>query len=72
MRFSFQANPSRVVFGAGALHQLPAEIERLGASRALVLCTPGQHAMGEQVAALLGSRAAGVCAQAVMHVPMEA
>jgi len=69
--FTFQANPSRVVFGAGALQQLPAEIERLGATRALVLCTPEQRASADHVVALLGARAAGVFAQAVMHVPIE-
>ena len=30
--FVYQANPARVIFGAGALQQLPAEIERLGAT----------------------------------------
>jgi len=69
--FVYQANPARVVFGAGALQQLPAEIDRLGARRALVLCTPGQAAAAEQVAALLGGRAAGIFAKAVMHVPIE-
>lgn len=70
--FSYQSNPSRVVFGAGALQQLPAEIERLGAKRALVLSTPEQVAAAERVAALLGERAAGVFPRAVMHVPIEA
>ena len=69
--FTYQANPARVVFGAGSLQQLPAELERLGARRALVLCTPGQAAAGARVAALLGERAAGVFAKAAMHVPME-
>jgi alcohol dehydrogenase class IV len=69
--FVYQAQPARVVFGAGALQQLPAEIDRLGARRALVLCTPGQAAAAERVAALLGARAAGVFAKAVMHVPIE-
>ena len=59
------------MFGAGSLAQLPAEIERLGARRALVLSTPEQRASGEQVAAMLGARAAGVFARAVMHVPIE-
>ena len=61
----------RVVFGAGSLQHLPAEIERLGAKRALVLSTPEQQASAEHVAALLGARAAGVFARAVMHVPIE-
>src|SRR5512134_1080803 len=70
-RFELQLNIPRVVFGAGSLKQLPAEIERLGAQRALVLATPEQRASAEQVAQMLGARAAGVFAQAVMHVPIE-
>ncbi len=69
--FVYQSAPSRVVFGAGALAQLPDEVERLGARRALVLTTPEQRGLGERVAALLGDRAAGVHAEAVMHVPVE-
>jgi maleylacetate reductase len=69
--FVYQSAPSRVVFGAGALAQLPDEVVRLGAQRALVLTTPEQRGLGERVASLLGERAAGVYAQAVMHVPTE-
>jgi maleylacetate reductase len=69
--FTYQANPSRVVFGAGALSQLAAEVDRLGAQRALVLSTPEQAASAQRVAEQLGSRAAGVFAKAVMHVPIE-
>lgn len=71
MNFVYVANPSRVVFGAGALAQLGAEIERLGARRALVLSTPEQAGAAERVARMLGERAAGVFPQAVMHVPIE-
>ncbi|UDM52790.1 maleylacetate reductase [Cupriavidus sp. MP-37] len=69
--FVYQSAPSRVVFGAGALAQLPDEVARLGARRALVLTTPEQRGLGERVAGLLGDRAAGVHAEAVMHVPVE-
>jgi maleylacetate reductase len=69
--FVYQAHPARVVFGAGSLQQLPAEVDRLGAQRALVLCTPGQADAGARVAALLGERAVGVFAKAAMHVPIE-
>ncbi len=69
--FVHQAAPARVIFGAGTLQQLPAEVDRLGARRVLVLSTPGQRASAERVAALLGTRAAGVFAQALMHVPIE-
>ena len=69
--FTYQAHPARVIFGAGALAQLSAEIDRLGARRTLVLCTPGQVASAARVADLLGDRAAGIFAQAAMHVPVE-
>jgi maleylacetate reductase len=69
--FTYTANPSRVVFGPGALQQLGAEIERLGARRALVLCTPEQVDAARRVAGLLGDRAVGLFPHAVMHVPIE-
>lgn len=69
--FVYQAAPSRVVFGQGALSRLPDEVALLGAQRALVLTTPEQQVLGERVAGLLGERSAGVYAQAVMHVPVE-
>ena len=71
LRFTYEALPGRVVFGAGCLKQLPAEIERLGATRALVLSTPEQRDQAAVVAAQLGARAVGVFDQAVMHVPIE-
>ena len=69
--FVYQALPSRVVFGAGALKHLAREIDALGAKRALVLATPEQADMAGRIAGLLGARAAGVFAKAVMHVPIE-
>jgi maleylacetate reductase len=69
--FTYTAQPSRVVFGVGALQHLAREIELLGARRALVLCTPEQADMGQRIAALLGDKAAGLFARAVMHVPIE-
>ncbi|MDR8731408.1 maleylacetate reductase [Burkholderia pseudomultivorans] len=70
-RFVYQGTPSRVVFEWDALAKLPDELSALGARRALILCTPEQRPLAERVGALLGERAAGVCAQAVMHVPVE-
>jgi maleylacetate reductase len=69
--FTYQALPSRVVFGAGALRHLAREIDALGAQRALVLSTPEQADMAGRIAELLGARAAGIFAKAVMHVPIE-
>jgi alcohol dehydrogenase class IV len=69
--FVYTSQPSRVVFGVGALAKLGEEIERLGAKRALVLSTPEQRESAEEIAARLGARAAGVYDKAVMHVPIE-
>ncbi|MCW5651557.1 MAG: maleylacetate reductase [Ramlibacter sp.] len=69
--FIFNGQPSRVVFGAGALQHLEREIEALGARRALVLSTPQQAPQAQAIADRLGPRAAGIFPHAVMHVPME-
>ncbi|SEM56388.1 maleylacetate reductase [Streptacidiphilus jiangxiensis] len=69
--FTYHSLPMRVVFGPGVVASLPQEIERLGYRRALVLCGPQQQATGGMVADALGSRAAGVLAEARMHVPLE-
>jgi maleylacetate reductase len=69
--FTYQALPMRVVFGAGALANLPDEVAALGLTRVLVLCSPEQEVTGKQVAAALGEQAAGVLPEARMHVPVE-
>ena len=69
--FVYSSQPSRVVFRPGALEELGPEIERLGASRALVLSTPEQRGAAEEVARRLGGRSVGVYDKAVMHVPLE-
>ena len=59
-----------MVFAAGALARVGEEAGRLGLSRALVVATPGSGArLGKNVAELLGVRAAGLHAQAIVHVP---
>ncbi len=71
LTFAYDMLPSRVVFGAGCLDKLPEEIDRLGATRALVLSTPEQREAGQQILDRLGARAVGLFDQAVMHVPIE-
>jgi alcohol dehydrogenase class IV len=61
----------RVIFGAGTLRELPAELERLGVARVLVLATPQQEPQAKMIGALIGERAAGLFAGAVMHTPVE-
>ena len=62
--------PVRVVFGAGAVSQLAAEVERLGATRVLLISTPGRADMVRSVARNL--KIAGIFDQAVMHTPIKA
>lgn len=60
----------RVVFAPGSVQRVAEEAARLAIGRALVVATPGSGAgLGEQVVALLGARAAGLYAKAVVHVP---
>ncbi len=67
--FVHENPPSRVIFGAGRLDQLPAEIDRLGCKRALIATT--SRARAEDAVRLLGDRAAGIYDRAVMHVPAD-
>lgn len=69
--FTYSNLPQRVVFGAGALASLTAEIQLLGATRALVLSTPEQAALAHAVKEQIGEYGVGVLSQARMHVPVE-
>jgi maleylacetate reductase len=69
--FTFKSLPSRVVFGSGTLSAVKAEVERLGAKRALVLTTPNHEAQGKRLGSSLGSLYAGIFPGTVMHTPAE-
>jgi maleylacetate reductase len=71
LRFVHDQPAIRVIFQVGAIDRLSEEVERLGAKRALVLATPGQRRSAEDAVRRLGALAAGVFAQAVMHVPID-
>jgi alcohol dehydrogenase class IV len=69
--FTYNANPSRVIFGNGTLVQLSEEITRLGAASAIVLSTPEQAREAETLARQIGGLSAGVFTEARMHTPVE-
>lgn len=69
--FSHRTLPASIVFGAGARRQLPALLAAAQRSRALVVTTPGQVGLGEDLLGLLGDRAVGVFAGARMHTPVD-
>lgn len=68
MNFTYVALPTRVVFGAGRVRELAAEVERLGARRVLLICTPGRAAMVRRLAA--GLPISGTFSEAAMHTPV--
>jgi maleylacetate reductase len=70
LNFTYVALPTRVVFGAGSVGQLAAEVERLGAKRVLAISTPGRAGMVRRLSK--GLALAGLFDQAVMHTPIEA
>ena len=69
--FTCTLNPARIVFGQGALSQLPEELDRLGVKRALVLSTPFQKSDADAVADRLGGKAVGTFTRAAMHTPVS-
>jgi alcohol dehydrogenase class IV len=69
--FVYNQPAVRVRFGSGALEQLPFELERIGARRAIVLTTPGQVQYAERAARGLGSMAAATWSEAAVDVPMD-
>jgi len=69
--FLYEAQPSRVIFGVGSLKEVSTEIKALGLKKAIVIATPEQESLAQEVAELLGSLCVGVHAEAIQHVPME-
>lgn len=69
--FLYEAQPSRVIFGIGSLKEIGTEIEALGSKKVMVISTPEQESLAQEVADLLGSLCVGVHAKAVQHVPMD-
>jgi maleylacetate reductase len=61
--------PQRVLFGAGAISNIPDEVSRLGLRRVLVISTPGHAMWGQDVATALGDRSAALFSGARMHTP---
>lgn len=70
--FTYEALPGRVVFGAGASRErLAGEVDRLGASRVLLIATGREQALAEELAGPLGDSVAGIFTGVRMHVPVE-
>ena len=71
LRFDDTTPAARVVFGAGRLRELPAELDALGAHLVLLVTTPGRARDAAAIGSLLASRLAGTIDRAREHVPAE-
>lgn len=69
--FVHSSHPSRVVFGAGTIDQVRAEVERLGGTRVLVLAGPRGGEAARRVRSVLGSLVVARFDGAAMHTPVD-
>ncbi len=68
--FIYEPINTRVIFGTGSIEQVRAEASKIG-SRFLILSTPPQLTLANQISEMLGPLSVGVHGEAVMHVPVE-
>lgn len=69
--FIYDAQPARILFGAGRLSDIGDELQHLGVRRAFIVCGPGHHNLAQALQARLGALAAGLFDQAAMHTPVD-
>ncbi|WFE28817.1 maleylacetate reductase and hydroxyquinol 1,2-dioxygenase domain-containing protein [Solwaraspora sp. WMMD791] len=69
--FVHTGTANRVVFGAGSITQLPAEVDRLGRGRVLTVAGSGRPELAAYVADLLGPLHAGHFDRVAMHTPVD-
>jgi maleylacetate reductase len=69
--FTYDQLPARVVFGAGRLAELGAEVERLGGQRVMLISDWAAEAPAALVTAQLGARLALAWDEVAQHVPVE-
>jgi alcohol dehydrogenase class IV len=70
-KFTTVRSGARVVFGAGSVSDLEAEIDKLGAKRVLLVCSPRRGAEVSVLSERLGARVVGTLPIAAEHVPIE-
>jgi alcohol dehydrogenase class IV len=65
--FAYDQAQIRVVFGVNALDLIAGEVQRLAATRVLLVTTLGRRGLAEQVSGRLGTSAVGIFADAAAH-----
>ena len=71
LQFNYTTLPNNIRFGPGRLREVKALAQQMGGRRALILSSPYQTDLADQVAALLGDLCLGIHPTAVQHVPHE-
>jgi maleylacetate reductase len=67
--FEVELPATRIVFGAGALDRVEAEVDRLRVARLLLIAGGSAGSAGEQVRTILGPRVAATQREVRQHVP---
>jgi maleylacetate reductase len=69
--FTYDALPGRVVFGPGRRVEVPSEVDRLGATRVLLIADGQAKATGDELEAMLAPRCVLRWDDVVQHVPVD-
>jgi len=69
--FVYSSRQQRIVFGAGTVDRVRAEVELLGGTRALLLAGPRGGELASRVADVLGPLVAGRFDGAAVHTPVD-
>ncbi|KAE8763923.1 maleylacetate reductase [Georgenia thermotolerans] len=71
MQFTFETSPARVLFGRGGLRAaLPAEVERLGAQRLIVVADPAHEMLAREATAPFAEATIAWFTGVEQHVPV--
>jgi maleylacetate reductase len=69
--FTYDALPGRVVFGSGRRRELAMEVDRVGASRVLLIADAQAKATGDELEVALGPRGVRRWDEVAQHVPVD-
>ncbi len=70
--FTYQSDPVRIVFGAGAIGSLPAEADFHNMSRLLLLSTPSRATFAREATAQVADRCVATCDAVAPNMPRAA
>jgi maleylacetate reductase len=70
-RFTYRSDPVRIVFGAGAIASLPAEVSLHNMSRLMVLCSKSRADFARRVTAPIADRCVTFCDASAPNMPRE-